>query len=160
MHRRFGKKKKLGEDMSLQITSMADIFTILLVFLLKSYSTSLTNLAPVSKTKLPEATVKGSEIRDTLKMEVNADAILIDEKPVVRLHHFEFGPGEVAEDGRSPAVFQVLLEQRRHLPNPNVDPNLLVMADEKTPFATIKPLLASAANAGFVDLQLVAVAPD
>jgi biopolymer transport protein ExbD len=160
MHNKFRKKKKLSEDMSLQITSMADIFTILLVFLLKSYATSLTNLAPVSQTKLPEATVKGSEIRDTLKMEVNADAILIDEKPVVRLRNFEFAPGEIAEDGRSPSIFRVLLEQRRHLPNPNLDPNLLVMADEKTPFSTIKPLLASAANAGFVDLQLIAVAPD
>src|SRR4051794_32019324 len=112
MHSRFGKKKKLSEDMSLQITSMADIFTILLVFLLKSYSTSMTTIAPVAKTQLPEATVKGSEIRDTLKMEVSRDAILVDERAIVRLQRFEFLPGEVTEDGRSPSVFRVLSEQR------------------------------------------------
>lgn len=153
------KKKPLGEDMALQITSMADIFTILLVFLLKSYSTSMSTLAPVAKTKLPEATAKGDDIRDTLKMEVSAEAILIDEKPVVRLRNFEFQAGELA-DGRSPGVFRVLLEQRRHLPNPNLEPYLVILADEKTPYATIKPLLASAAGAGFVDLQLIAVAPE
>ena len=153
------KKKPISEDMALQITSMADIFTILLVFLLKSYSTSMSTLAPVAKTKLPEASGKGNEIRDTLKMEISAEAVLVDEKPIVRLRNFEFAPGEVA-DGRSPSVFRVLLEQRRHLPNPNLDPYLLILADEKTPYATIKPLLAAAANAGFVDLQLVAVEPE
>lgn len=153
------KKKPASEDMALQITSMADIFTILLVFLLKSFSTSTSTLAPVAKTKLPEASVKGDDIRDTLKLEISSEAILIDEKPIIRLKNYEFQPGEIA-DGRSPGVFRVLLEQRRHLPNPNLEPNLLILADERTPYATIKPLLASAANAGFVDLQLVAVAPE
>ena len=160
MHSKFAKKKKISEDMSLQITSMADIFTILLVFLLKSYSTSMTTIAPVAKTQLPEAAVKGSEIKDTLKMEVSRDAILVDEKAIVRLNRFEFLAGEVTEDGRSPSVFRVLSEQRRKLPNPNNDPFLLVLADENTPYSTIKPILASAANAGFVDLQLVVVNPE
>jgi biopolymer transport protein ExbD len=160
MHSPFKKKKKISEDMTLQITSMADIFTILLVFLLKSYSTSISTLSPVANTRLPQALTKGETVRDTLKMEISPRSVLIDEKSVIKLERFAFPPGEVTAEGKAATVFRVLLEQRSHLPNPNVEPNLLVLADENTPYSTIKPLLASAAQAGFVDLQLVAISKD
>lgn len=51
----FLKKKKSSEEMTIQITSMADIFTIILVFLLKSYSTSAVNITPSNGLKLPTA---------------------------------------------------------------------------------------------------------
>jgi len=41
-----------------------------------------------------------------------------------------------------------------------MESNLLVMADERTPYATLEKVLASAAQAGFVDLQLVVINPE
>lgn len=152
----FKKKKKPSGDMSLQITSMADIFMILLVFLLKSYSTSVNSLAPTTDIKLPIASSQ-DELKESLKLEIGQTAILIDEKPIVTLKNFEFFPGEVPENGMSGPLYKALFEQRKKIPNPNVEPHLMVMADEKVPYETIKRVLAAAAYSGFVELQLVVV---
>jgi hypothetical protein len=102
----------------------------------------------------------GDLIKETLKMEITQDSVLVDQKRVVRLRNFEFEPGELPEFGYSGPIYKVLYEQRKHQPNPNMDSNLLLLADERTPYSTIKAILASAASAGFVDLQLVTVTPE
>jgi biopolymer transport protein ExbD len=154
---KFMKKQNLNEDMSLQITSMADIFMILLVFLLKSYSTSISTLTPTSQMELPMAIKSAGEVKDTVKLEISSGSILIDQKQVLGLANFEFKPGDVKENGQNQILFDILFEERKRQPIPNMDSNLLVMADQETPYSTLKTVVASAAAAGFVDLQLVVV---
>lgn len=139
---------------------MADIFMILLVFLLKNYSTSLTNLAPSSQVSLPELAVTlKSTPRETLKVEIGKEAVLIDQKVAVKLNKYQFPPNEIQQSTGSPTVARILGEQRSLRPEPNRDSALVVMADQGTPYSTIKRVIASAAGAGFVDLQLVVVDP-
>jgi biopolymer transport protein ExbD len=156
MKNKFSNKKKLSEEFALQITSMADIFVILLVFLLKSFSLSIVNIAPSENTVLPEATTS-STIKETLKIEIKADTILVDQKPVLKLKNFGF---QNSQEGTSQALMKALKEQRKPNPLPNMDSNLLVMADERTPYTTLETVMSSAAQAGFVDLQLVVVNPE
>ena len=144
--------------MALQITSMADIFMILLVFLLKSYSTSLSNIAPTAHLALPEVVKASGVPKDTLKIEVAKDTVIIDDKPVLALNNFEFSAEEQAGiAGGSPTITRILNEQRKKLPNANMDSALVVMADQGTPYSTLKRVVASAAGSGFVDLQLLVV---
>jgi biopolymer transport protein ExbD len=128
---------------------------ILLVFLLKHYSATVSNLTPSNHTRLPVAAADGQP-KDGLKLEIAESAILIDQKPIVRLNHFEFAPGEAPEHGTSGALYKVLSAQRRKA-QPNHDSSLLVFADERTPYATLQRVLASAAGSGFVDLELVVI---
>ncbi len=151
------KKKNASTDVALQITSMADIFMILLVFLLKNYATSVTNIAPTAHLSLPEVNKSKGVIKETLKVEIANDLVMIDQKPALALHAFQFDPSEDGPGGVSPTVARVLNEQRKLRPEPNMDSSLLVMADQQTPYSTIKRVVASAASAGFVDLQLVVV---
>lgn len=153
----FKKRKPASGDMPLQITSMADIFMILLVFLLKSYSTSISNLAPTLQIALPEVSKGSAQVKDSLKIEVSAEAVLVDQKPVARLRNFEFGADAGADPAISAPIYQTLAAERTKMPEPNVDSALIVMADQKAPYSTIKRVVASAAKAGFVDLQLVVV---
>lgn len=144
--------------MALQITSMADIFMILLVFLLKNYSTSLTTVTPSARMSLPEtATNQKGQIKDTLKVEIANDVLMVDQKAVVRLSNFEFPETDQGDFGTSESVSKALKDQRSLTPNPNQDSTLIVMADELAPYSTIKRVIASAAQAGFVDLQLVVI---
>ena len=154
------KRKKSSGDVALQITSMADIFMILLVFLLKSYASSVSNVAPTAHISLPEISKTKGEVKDTLKVEIADNIVLIDTKPAATLKNFEFEPTEDGPGGISPAVLKILNEQRKLRPEPNMDSSLIVMADQQTPYATIKRVVASAASAGFVDLQLVVVQND
>ena len=158
----FGKKKKkkpTNGDMALQITSMADIFTIILVFLLKTVSNGIASVNPSIGTVLPVS--KGNDItKETLSLEVTMNGVMIDQKGVVTLKNFDFPVNEIQPNGASDAVLNALASQRKKLNIPNQSTELLVLADERTPYSTLKTVMASAANAGFVDLQLVVVQAD
>ncbi len=157
----FIKRRPKSGDIALQITSMADIFMILLVFLLKSYASSLTTVSPSAVMTLPNSptNVKGV-IKDTLKLEIASDLVLIDQKPVIKLVNFEFPEEDQGDFGVSESVARVLKDQRSLKPEANADSSLVVMADERVPYSTIKRVVASAAQAGFVDLQLVVIEPE
>jgi biopolymer transport protein ExbD len=156
------KKKAASGDVALQITSMADIFTIILVFLLKTTASGITGVAPNGGTTLPIA--KGNEIlKDTLTVEINKDSILVDSNNVLTLTEYQFPLTEIQANGVSQSLYAKLLQQRTR--RTGADPtdqgsDLLVLADESTPYSTLKTVLASAANTGFVDLQLVVVNSD
>jgi biopolymer transport protein ExbD len=155
--KKFLKKKKLNEEMTLQITSMADIFTIILVFLLKSYSTGLTTITPDSQMALPEAAKATDEMKESMKLEISAQGISLEQQPVVKLKDFEFVKGEIDEDGSVKPLYKALLTERSKHKLTEKDSTLLVMADERVPYQTMKAVLVSAANTGFVDLKLVVV---
>lgn len=175
--KKFLKKRKYNEDMNLQITSMADIFIIILVFLLKSYSTGLSNISPGKDMLLPEAQAK-DEMQEALKIEISVNAINIDDKPVVVLNNYEFSRQDSDGHRGSRSLYAALMKERSKVvqmgesvkkkevdpkdknsknSKENHDSTLLVMADQNTPFSTIKTVLTSAAQTGFVDLKLVVV---
>lgn len=157
----FLKRKPTSGDVSLQITSMADIFMILLVFLLKNYSTSLTNLAPSSGVTLPEVSISSKNTpKESLKIEVGPDAVVVDQALAVKLKNFEFPADEIADSMGSPTIARLMKQQRELRPTPNMDSSVVVMADQRAPYSTIKRVIASVAGAGFVDLQLVVVDPE
>ena len=138
---------------------MADIFMILLVFLLKNYSASLTTIAPSSQLSLPEVAVSTKTTpKESLKIEVGPDAILVDQKLAVKLKNFEFPESEAISAG-SPTIADLMQKQRQLRPEPNLESSIVVMADQRAPYSTIKRVIASVAGAGFVDLQLVVVDP-
>jgi biopolymer transport protein ExbD len=178
--------------MVLQITSMADIFTILLVFLLKTVSTGVTTVNP-SIAVLPEADAQ-DKVVETMKVEISAGSIQLGDKAVTLLKDFKFDQKDLESDG-TPRSLNFALDQERtnrakalalkaasapptatppvdptkpadpNAPQANVDPaddpanatKLLVMADQKTPYSTIKTVMDSAANNGFYDFKLVVV---
>ena len=157
MKKKFGKAKRRGQDMALQITSMADIFMILLVFLLKNYSTTLTSVSPSEGTRLPVAESQDI-LKEALKVEISKDSISVDHKPVIDLHDFRFS-GRIDAYGET-AVANPLysaMQAERKKGRAGTDSNLVVLADERTPYDTIKLVMGSAARAGYVDLQLVVV---
>ncbi len=157
--RSFAKRRILNSEMALQITSMADIFMILLVFLLKNYSTSLTNISPDAATKLPQASVQGN-LRESLKVEISNEAILVDSSRVVGLKNFKLPGGESDGEGSVPLLQAVFERERAKGINTERQNTLLLMADQKAPYATIKRVVASAAGAGYLTLQLVVVRED
>ncbi len=154
------KKEAQPTDLALQITSMADIFMILLVFLLKNYSASLNNITPTAQLSLPELVLaQKSNPKESLKIEISKDAVLIDQKPAVTLNNFEFPANELQAANISQTISNLMKQQRELKPEPNRESALVLMADQGAPYSTIKRVIASAAGAGFIDLQLVVVDP-
>jgi biopolymer transport protein ExbD len=77
---RFQKKK---DNASLNITSMMDMFTIILVFLLKSYSADGSILTNADNLVLPNSASKKKPAEVNLQLAVTQDMILLDNQAVV-----------------------------------------------------------------------------
>jgi biopolymer transport protein ExbD len=160
------KKRHQSDEMALQITSLADIFVIILVFLLKSYATSAINLSPSQGMLLPEA--QASEVSvEALKVEISANAIQVEGQPVTQLTDFHLASGDLQANGSSSALSKALARERQRQlliakanSDVKVDAKILVVADQKAPYATVKSVLASAALNGYTDFKLAVVKGD
>jgi biopolymer transport protein ExbD len=160
------KRRQESEEMALQITSMADIFTIILVFLLKSYATSAVTVNPSAGMLLPEAHAGDAPI-EALKLEISKDGVQLDGQPVVKLANFDFDKTDLQANGVSTTLAKALEQHRnRQLliaksnTSVKVDSRILVLSDQKTPYQTLKSVLASAALHGYTDFKLAVVRGD
>lgn len=164
MKRLFGKKKgQQSGDMALNITSMADIFTIILVFLLKSYATASVDINPSKDLKLPTAD-GGDGFVEAVKLEISETAILIEGNPVTSLKGYAFSGQDKGTDGLSQSLGKALgLTRKRQEVISKVndavknDSKIIVIADQRVPYSTLKTVLASAATHGFTDYKLAVI---
>jgi biopolymer transport protein ExbD len=159
------------EEVALQITSMADIFTILLVFLLKSYSVSAMNVSVGKDLHLPTAR-GGNEQVEALKVEISESSVSVEGQVVVQLKNYEPSLSELNRDGSLKAVEQVLESEKQKQRSvasamgtqkeERDEPNrkLLIIADKKVPYKLMKRVLSSASNQDFTDFKLVVVSED
>lgn len=172
MRNRFRKNHGKKEDMVLQITSMADIFTIILVFLLKSFSTGISGITP--NVILPEAKSQ-DEVTDTVKVEIAEHSILVDGKSVTTLDHFKFEKKDIESNGTPRSLNAALIsemskEKQKSREPASVPssgepapakapqaPHLMLLADQNTPYDTLKTVLAVASNSGYADFKLLVV---
>jgi biopolymer transport protein ExbD len=153
------KSRHTNEEMSLQITSMADIFTILLVFLLKSYSTSALAIQPSKGLALPQAQAEEQAV-EALKIMVSESSIEVEGQPVATLDHFAFDAKDL-QNGASQTLNQALEKERKRQlliaqanSDVKVDSKIIVVADQHVPYSTLKTVLASAALQGYTDFKL------
>lgn len=166
MSRLFNKKKKkapASQDIPLNITAMADIFTILLVFLLKSFSSGAVSLSPSQGLILPKADAQAPYF-EALKIEISQNAILVEEKPVSKLKDFQFEKADVQSNRSSRSLSQALQSERKrqlYIAKRNksvkIDPKVMIIADQRAPYRTIKSVLASAAVNGYTDFKLAVI---
>ncbi len=149
------KKSHQKEDFPLQITSMADIFTILLVFLLKSFSADASKITPHDAILLPEA-LEANPIEDNLKVEISPKSLLLDDHLITDLSNFNFNTKEIEADGTS-RLLNLALAKEKSKTTQNGSNKLLILADQKTPYSTLRVVLTSAQLSGFEDYKLVVV---
>lgn len=138
---------------------MADVFTILLVFLLKTFSTGLSNITPSNDVILPMARSEDG-IVDALKIEITPSSILVDDKPVTTMKAFRPESSDIEGDG-SPRSLNIALGGERKRQPANQPPEerspVLVLADQDAPFVTIRSVMTAAQHSGFSRFKLVVV---
>ena len=158
--RKFKNRRFGNEDMVLQITSMADIFTIILVFLLKSFATGASPVSPSHDMNLPES-VTSDPMTEAMKIEVSESAVIFEEKTVAGLKNYRFDPSELETDGTARSLDirdeKTRIDSGPPTPEGAAGPGLLVMADKKVPYTTLKTIMDTAAGNGFATFKLVVV---
>ena len=146
----------------IQITSMVDMFVIILVFLLKSYSTSPVDISPTEDMMLPSSSSYEDPV-DVLKMAVTKKGIFVDDKSVIE---FKDGKIETKElDRNDPqflmSLFKVLDEQAEKTKgiaekNETVefDGRILVQADRDVPYSMLKKVMYTSMLAGYANMKM------
>lgn len=159
-------EKRLPSTFKIQITSMVDMFVIILVFLLKSYSTSSVDIAPSADLKLPiSSSYQNPE--EVLQMMVSQKGIFIDDKRIVEFDE----SGQIAKkdlDGSDgsfiPTLFHELdgkAKATRDLSSVNdtveFDGKVLVLADKLLPYSLLQKVMYTSMLAGYSDVKLAVV---
>jgi biopolymer transport protein ExbD len=167
------KKRRAQKFDELNITSMMDMMTIILVFLLKSYSTSDVSVAPSDSLQLPSSTAqKPPEL--AVNMVVSRDQIVVDGVPVLNLTTIpdEDNPGQylaaVPEDekkGQSiDKLYQRLLDkaeaakalaEQTGSEDHAFKGRILIQCDKELPFAVLREVMYTAGQAQFGEFKFV-----
>jgi biopolymer transport protein ExbD len=161
------------QEAGLNITSMMDMMTIILVFLLKSYSTSDVSVAPSEDLELPVSTVK-KQIEMAVNLIVSKKNIVVDGVPVLSLEKVpdEDNPGQsklqVPEDQRNGQLIEALLDelskkadiaknigQQSGSEDHAFKGRLLIQCDKKLPFEVLRQVMYTAGQAQFSEFKFV-----
>ncbi|MGE4106134.1 MAG: ExbD/TolR family protein [Bacteriovoracia bacterium] len=156
-----GKAQDHGAEVSLQITSLADILMVVLVFLLKSFSSGISTVENISVPKgihLPEiqASTNG---KDGIRVEIGAGGVSIDGQKLADLQDFRFPAADLNGSSDETTTSKVLIKSFSELKKDEakVGKSVWVVADRRSPYRTIQTVLASAAVQGYSDFKLAVV---
>lgn len=143
----------------LQLTSMIDMFTIILVFLLKSYAASSIDITPSKNMNLPMSTSVEAPV-EALKMMVTVDAIFVDDKEVMKIDsRLLASKEEVLKPLYDALNAQAAKTKNIASKNESVsfDGKIIMQADQTLQYAFLKKVMYSAALAGYSDFKFAVV---
>jgi biopolymer transport protein ExbD len=145
---------------------MVDMFTIILVFLLKSYSTSAVNITPQDGLKLPTSTSIQDPV-EGLKLVVSQKGVYVDDTQVVEFD--EKGQPKATDVDAADNQFirplyealNLQAEKSRDIASVNeshkFEGKVIVQADQSLPYALIKKIMYTSMLAGFADVKLAVI---
>lgn len=176
------RKKKLNKSFELQLTSLIDVLVIILVFMLKSYQTSINSLTTVQGLQMPISASK-DEPTDSLQVIITPEGITFEGNRIVDFAQsgdsagategtYELATDSLDEGGkRIVALFNTLVEAREKSEllkakspvrdtagNPlPFDGILAVTADKRIQYDTLRKIMYTAGAAGFKVFRFIAL---
>lgn len=150
------KRHKTGSgQIRLQLTSMMDMFTILLVFLLKTYSTHGQLINPSQDLTLPTSNVLNPP-EVGLDVTVSSDWILVNGKPVEKTASLESIHGYIIPNLQS--ALQRYAEEGRNLERiygTRFSGKVTIQGDKNIPYRLLIKILATCGRSDFPNMRLV-----
>lgn len=147
---------KKNQSFTLNITSMTDMFTILLVFLLQSYAAGEVQIDPIEGLRLPSSNTEKNPI-DGAKLSISPTELKFDQVLVAKVQNNQIE--QAAIDPKDPNFIQPLFDQLKKFNTENEKlaktGKVLLQADQELPFSTIRKIMYTASMAGFPNLKLV-----
>lgn len=133
---------------------MTDMFTIMLVFLLQTYSTDAFELKPQKNIKLPTSTVE-KNATDVLQVSISASELKIKDDTIANLTNTEFKK-ENLDQNDADLILPFLSKLQAYtadLKDKNTG-EIVLQADRTLPYNTLKKVFYTASVAGFPKLKL------
>jgi biopolymer transport protein ExbD len=134
---------------------MVDVFTVLLVFLLKSYSAEGTLTAAAQNLELPTSTSSIAP-QPTITITISEDTLFVEDEAVGSLAELTSEPGPFITPLGTALAARVDKARLIAGSNPSVafHGRVTIMGDKDTPFATLERVMYTAARSEFGDIAL------
>ncbi len=172
--KRFEINKDQRSTFGLNITSMTDMFTILLVFLLQTYSTADVQVLPDPGQALPISSVDANATQ-TVQISVTKDELKIENRTIASLKDLDFTNQDIdsndqnfikplfaeldklsKEEKKIDEAFQAGTGTKKA--NPGVlDGKIIVKADQNLSYGVLRKVMYTASMAGFPKMKMATV---
>ncbi len=138
----------------LQLTSLMDMFTIILVFLLMSFSSEDYDFVLQEGLRLPQSSSQAT-FRPAVNVIIAKDFIRVEENVVARLQNGEVSDAQI-EAGRIEPVMRAVKRARelRQTRRQNQEEIVVIQADRQLPYRTIYLVMRSCSLAGYTRYRL------
>ena len=148
-------------QVALKLTSMIDMFTILLVFLLKSYSAEGQIMSVSPDLRLPESTAQKAP-QTTSIIAITNDLILLDGKQVTEVSRIiRSRTLEIPELRRALLQLRQLSEKVGEIhADMGFTGKISIQGDRELPYLVIKKIMFTCGKVGFNDMLLAVTKPD
>jgi biopolymer transport protein TolR len=134
-----------------QLTSLIDVMTFLLVFLIKSFSVQGDVITPSENLQLP-LSITNKPPKPGTSLEITKTNILAEGKVISSLSTID-GTDSLLIKG----VFQWMSLERAHFPETSQSREVLIQADREIEYSILKRVMYSCSKAGFTDFTILAV---
>jgi biopolymer transport protein ExbD len=158
--RRYEAPVKKNSTFTLNITSMTDMFTIMLVFLLQTYSTSDVNIIPDNNIRLPQSATMVSPT-EAIKLSISSTELKIDQTVIANVKNADFAASDLEDKDTNfiKPLFETLdkiaKDETKKDKDFVKDGKILLQADQNLPYSTLRKVMYTASMAGFPQLKLV-----
>lgn len=150
------KKHRTTTEESLNLTSMMDAMTIILLFLLKTYSTSGAIISPSSDLKLPYSLSTDTPHKE-LTVSVTRENILVSDERVISVGDVDPGAPIIG------SLFNELSRRSQEAKQNEIDyaipftHEVIVVADEETPFQLLFKVIYTCGSSEYNKLRLLTI---
>ena len=158
-----------GEEVShLNIVSMMDMMTILLVFMIKSATTSTGSLDVAADLVLPGSTSRMPPPEEAAKITIAKSAILVEGEPIVGVKAGDVDPSEKKQGAFGMEIDKLSLRLTQHHTRANkiyasrgqdAPAELTIIADQDTPYRLLSSVIYSASKAEYKNYRLIVLQP-
>lgn len=168
LKKKSGKKVKLPV-FSMNITSLMDVLTVLLFFLVKSFSVSTTSVQIPEDMRLPSS-VSEDKFEEGISVVLSKDVLMFDNQVIAKLENGRFRSSDIGSDQRTIVPLKKILEKEyskrsgimKSADNAAVLPpgKIIIQSDKRLTFGTLKYLLHTASHTNYNDMQFVVMNED
>lgn len=155
---RFKPEIKKNQSFTLNITSMTDMFTILLVFLLQSFAAGEVAIEQVQGIRLPTSNTEKNPV-DGVNVSITQQELRLGQKILAQVKNNDIEAAAI-ESGDSNFI-KPLFDELKKI-NDEMEKKkdhrigrVLFQADQELPYATIRKVMYTASMAGFPNVKLI-----